>query len=549
MENSGDGEGREDSLFSVLRPVEPVRHTPPPAAPPPPRQEDALLALNQRIANLEKNILAQLENRALERGAPGAEPAPLAPAAKENEKLQARIAELESRLREFQERALSVVVSSKNIEETKAATRKEIEELLKVVREQQKYSEMDRQIHEQLEKSWHRVEELEKRLMDFYSGLAKNPAQPQFPMADLEKILGAVLDRKLTEICSLVEARIKQAELSSGGRLEEFVRKAKELFDHMEESLARQAAVTASRSEDYQRLHAEAELRRSAETEKLASVFGDQVEALRKELSDTGLRLAANYEDFSVKMETSTAGISGHLDALRKEMARAELMLIGNYSDFKGKAEEQAAGIKRLEGIVSGFFERQYGLISEKVSFLAARTVSRDELDGMVGALRDTLMKHLSAEAGALRSGEEERYSALSGRTVSPKEFEYELKRLKEVLLEGFAREANGVKDAEDEKYSAIVNRVSAAQEAVDAIDQSTFRIKAAAEAMAPSAKDLEKINPDSLLGVTGMILRRNLDFLKGLPGLMSGAVAEIEKTKKSAQAKLTAAFEKKPEK
>ncbi|MBU2575255.1 MAG: hypothetical protein KKH28_14395, partial [Elusimicrobia bacterium] len=181
--NSGfQGGQKKESIFAGLNPAPaaPSKSAPPskPAA-----DAESVVVLNRKIDELEKNIVSRLEKKIAEQfkaapsepppSAPGGPAAgggqPAAPAGAEA--LIAKIAELERRLEDFSRQASLSASQLRNIEESKISARREIEDLLKAVREQQKYTELDRQMHSQLEKSWARVEELEKKLMDFYASV------------------------------------------------------------------------------------------------------------------------------------------------------------------------------------------------------------------------------------------------------------------------------------------------------------------------------------------------------------------------------------------
>jgi hypothetical protein len=197
-----DFNNNKNSLFSGILPSETPVPQPQPqpaaAAPRPAAADEQVSALNKKIELMEKNILGQIEKKLSEPvpppPPPPPPPSPLAPAV-----LQ-KMAEMESRLKEFQEKFLFGAAQMKNVEESKIGARREIEELLKVVREQQKYSELDRQMHDQLEKAWLRVEEMEKRLMEFYGTVVKKPAEAVSPSAlaaEVYKIAEARLEERL----------------------------------------------------------------------------------------------------------------------------------------------------------------------------------------------------------------------------------------------------------------------------------------------------------------------------------------------------------------
>ena len=182
---------KKDSVFSGIFPSNE------PAPPPAPAQQsyrpaaadDSVSALNKKIELMERNIIGQIEKKLAEQVSPPPPPPPagLTPA------VISKMTEMENRLKDFQEKFLFGAAQMKNIEESKISARREIEELLKVVREQQKYSEMDRAMHDQLEKAWLRVEELEKRMMEVYSSAAKKPAEPAAPVVSPAEIAAAVL--------------------------------------------------------------------------------------------------------------------------------------------------------------------------------------------------------------------------------------------------------------------------------------------------------------------------------------------------------------------
>ncbi|MBI5745050.1 MAG: hypothetical protein HY952_10940 [Elusimicrobia bacterium] len=163
------GTPRKDSIFSSLAPAQPAPAPMPAPLPRPAADPEAINALKLKMDSLEKNIVAQLEKRLGDQSKAAAAAAPATPPPPPmHDLLYRKIEELERRLSD------SAAVSAsqlRNIEESKISARREIEDLLKAVREQQKYSEMDRQMHEQLEKAWTRAEELEKKLMDFYSSV------------------------------------------------------------------------------------------------------------------------------------------------------------------------------------------------------------------------------------------------------------------------------------------------------------------------------------------------------------------------------------------
>ncbi|MEK7720869.1 MAG: hypothetical protein AAB359_00605, partial [Elusimicrobiota bacterium] len=165
------GEQKKSSIFASIIPA-PAPLPAPAPTPRPAADSDSMAVLNQKMEALEKNIVSRLEEKIAEqlKAAPPAPPPSSVPVEQPapqpgGEALLSKISELERRLGDFSRQADLSASQLRNIEESKISARREIGELLKAVREQQKYTELDRQMHSQLEKSWTRVEELEQKLM------------------------------------------------------------------------------------------------------------------------------------------------------------------------------------------------------------------------------------------------------------------------------------------------------------------------------------------------------------------------------------------------
>lgn len=206
-----DNPGGGNSVFAGILP-----QAAPPAQPPVqpvteprrgPSADEAISAVKLKIEAMEKTLLAQIEKKLDERSAPpsGQPPAPPVPAI-----LLRKIEELEGRIRDYQERSVISAGQLKSIEESKIGARREIEDLLKAVREQQKFSELDRQMHEQLQKSWLRVEDLEKKLMDIFSSTAGPGAQGKVSLdADMvQKAVENAVTVRMGPLISVVEERL-----------------------------------------------------------------------------------------------------------------------------------------------------------------------------------------------------------------------------------------------------------------------------------------------------------------------------------------------------
>lgn len=202
---------KKDSVFAGIIPLSelapvpvqsPVHQAPRPAV-----GEEQVAALNRKIETMERNIVEQLGKKLAETLSPPPPPPP-PPVSAAMPELLSKIGEMEARFREFQEKFLLGAAQMKNIEESKMGARREIEDLLKAVREQQKYSELDRQMHAQLEKAWTRVEEMEKRMLEVYSEAAKRWETPAVPEISPEKIAADVV----RAVNSALDVRFKTLE-------------------------------------------------------------------------------------------------------------------------------------------------------------------------------------------------------------------------------------------------------------------------------------------------------------------------------------------------
>lgn len=189
---------KKDSVFSGIFPANEPPLPPPPVHAParPAVSEEQVATINKKLELMEKKLSEQPPAAPAEQTGAGAA-------------VLSKIAEMEARMKDFQEKFLLGAAQIKNIEESKISARREIEELLKVVREQQKYSELDRQMHDQLEKAWGRVEDMEKRLMDFYGTISKTPPQPA-PAAELPPEVYKLAEAALEERLKPLESALKE---------------------------------------------------------------------------------------------------------------------------------------------------------------------------------------------------------------------------------------------------------------------------------------------------------------------------------------------------
>ncbi|MBI4351870.1 MAG: hypothetical protein HY550_10550 [Elusimicrobia bacterium] len=303
---------KKDSIFSGLTPAPAPAPVPRPAA-----QDPEVSALKHKIEALEKKI-AEAVKAAVPAPPP---PAAAAPPESGEQFLLARLGELDRRLEEFARSALVSSAQMKNIEESKISARREIEDLLKVVREQQKYSEMDRQIHEQLEKSWRRVEELEKKLMDFYGTMLAGQQKKE----EIDGLLSRDLGGKIEALAAGLELRARAVEkkvleqdalLAAAPDLKSEIRT--ELARTREEtlSLAREQAAAAPdlKSEIRNELARTREETLSLAREQAASFRAVIEEQLKH-------RFELLWNSLTAELERSRGAAAGDMELLKKEFA------------------------------------------------------------------------------------------------------------------------------------------------------------------------------------------------------------------------------------
>ncbi|HBA61945.1 MAG TPA: hypothetical protein DCZ92_14255 [Elusimicrobia bacterium] len=338
--STGSGGTQKGSIFGSLAPAPAPAAAPrpapaPAAAPRPAVDSDALAALKLKIDALEKNIVAQLKAAAPAPGAPQQYmQAPPPPPARipEMDMLVRKFEEMDRRLSDFSQSAAMSASQLRNIEESKISARREIEDLLKAVRDQQKYSEMDRQMHEQLERAWTRAEELEKKLMEFYSSVLALETKRREDADRSSSSTTAALDALTARLASL-EARLADSKPSDELRAsqQEFARRAEE------QSRAQAAAIDALRAEmlaGMQKLSASSQAGevRASQEEFFARMSeewrrrADAQEASRQEMMGGIKESSASFKDVFenyVRKEIEIIGskVGAETEALRRELA------------------------------------------------------------------------------------------------------------------------------------------------------------------------------------------------------------------------------------
>ena len=376
---------KKDSVFSGMFPSNEPAPPPPPAhaAPRPAVSEEQVAALNRKIELMEKNIVGQIEKK-LSEHPPAAEQNPAGAAA------LSKIEEMEARMKDFQEKFLLGAAQIKNIEESKISARREIEELLKVVREQQKYSELDRAMHAQLEKAWTRVEELEKRMMEVYTTAAKKPAEPAAPAVSPAEIAAAVLkavDARLEERLAPLETALKNAAL----KIETGPAAVRGIEGRGGELSAAVDARLAGFSAEIRQLHIEAFAGKERVEEIITEVKRDVLSSVREVLAESGCVFIKHVD---------MAALDGRerMDALLK-------LTVDHVDGLSAVCGNNGLKMDALGSLVK----------SENMRMLAAVSAMRDEIE-------KALRAGIEAAAGAARAenaGQLEKIKKIYGLSAS----------------------------------------------------------------------------------------------------------------------------------
>jgi hypothetical protein len=365
---SGAGPKKE-SIFSSLAPAPaPAPAAAPAPAPRPAVDAEAVSALKSKIDALEKNIVSQLEKKfaeqfkaqipapqaapdhsaafgqkldslerliavQLSRPAPPPQQPPQRPL--EEGPLFRKIEELEHRLSDLGRSATFSASQMKNIEESKIGARREIEDLLKAVREQQKFSEMDRQMHDQLEKAWARAEDMERKLMDFYTSVLAMEAKRRDEAAAASDRSGAAIEALAARLAGLEE---KLGAIAARPADEGLKRAAADFT----------AAIAAER--EAAREEREAILARTEQDRR--AMLAAQSEAVRENMSSLKENAASFKETFDSyvrhELELLRDKVSGESEGLRRDMASMAEESRKFLRAQSGMAAEKAAEMERM---------------------------------------------------------------------------------------------------------------------------------------------------------------------------------------------------------
>lgn len=448
---NSDGRQNDNSIFAGIMPKQdPPRQTEAPRpVPPPPAPQEALGAVKKLMDDFEKSVLDSLDKKLAEAPRPAAQEAPPV-----SSLLLKKIEELESRLKSYQERNVIPAAQLKAAEEARISGRREIEDLLKAVREQQKFSELDRQMHEQLQKSWARAEELERKLLAIYEASARPappPAVPQVPAPPPQPALDAEALKE--SVASTVLARLERR------------------LAGLEERL-----ITASSAADSAFTRGERKGRDAAED--LKTEFRGLLSELRGELR-------SGFVSGAAELRIAADGVSGNV---RESVAEA-------------LREEARLGAEHVESVLSRLREREdalAGSISERLDSFAIK-----------GEQHSAAISEFSAAAARNAMALEKEMAELRGLVKE------ETERLRKSVAEELA--ANSARVGEEARMALAEAslRLEKAGAAASALARARAGLETVRGAISTAAVELDKLNLESLLGVSGVILRRNVRALR----------------------------------
>ncbi len=402
--------------------------------------DEQVAALNRKIELMERNIVCQLEKKLAEAPTPQP-PSPAIP------DVISKITEMETRFREFQEKFLMGAAQMKNIEESKISARREIEELLKVVREQQKYTELDRQMHDQLQKSWARVEELEKRMMEVYISASKKADAPPAPVFSQEKLVAGL--RKAVD--AGLEVRIKALE------------------DKLLEATQRQAASPRA-------------------VEAVTAAVAASLEARFNLLAEEASKVSSEREP------VWSEAFRGAKEEFRKEALEAVRQ---GFSEAGGVFERHLT-TALLEG--RDRLDTMARLLAERLGQLD--TASRENV-----AKVETLVAQLCTENGSVMTWLSDALAGLERNVQAG---------IREAAISATQQNRTELRRIH-EACSLSVSNAAMLGRADKILSDIDGRIEAMLAGVRKFIKNLEPVKLDSLLGVSGTIVRRSFDDLKSL--------------------------------
>ncbi len=390
---AGGGEGEGGPLFAVFRPAPaPVPVPVPPPAP-------------------------------LKAPAPPEQPPPPPPSQDREmiDYLKTKMTEMESKLRESQEKGLAFAYELKGREEARKESRREMEEFLAAVKRQQAESETERSRGLELEKARARIEALELKIMEFSASRPEPPVplKPEPPGPQETQLREEARRESRREMEKLRAA--SREDLSAefellGAKLAEKI-----LKETMEPLTARLAAESAAREKGLRDMR------------ELSGSMADKVSGLENAFSKKLADMETLSAGFSSQMASAVQAVADKNEELRalagtsfEGIAKAETAMAAEFSkmvsaneEFRSRLRDVSAGMeasrKETLGIVEDLKRALKAGGAQAADFAAGRLVSDSAPYnlGFLPACFDHLEKPFCAAQDSLaRTGADARESA-----------------------------------------------------------------------------------------------------------------------------------------
>lgn len=330
--------------------------------------------------------------------------------------LKVKMTELESKLRESQEKGLAFAYELKGREEARKESRREMEEFLAEVKRQQVESETERSRGLELEKSRTRIEALELKIMELSVPRVEAPP-PHAPAGEIEKLqaglkaelsgdfelLGAKLaDKFKKETLELLAARLARLDAESVRDLEELAKLRISLKEEIAEGFEllggklTEKILAEAMGPLAGRLDAESAAREKGlrDMRELAGSMADKVSSLENAFSKKIADMETLFAGFSLQMTAAVQAVGEKNEELRA--------LAG--TSFKGIEKVEAAMADEFGKMVSTGEEFRSGL--------------RDVSAGMEASRKETLII-VEGLKRALEAGGAQAADSVAGRLVS----------------------------------------------------------------------------------------------------------------------------------
>jgi hypothetical protein len=529
---------KKDSIFSSLMPASqaapiqaaPFAAAPLPAARPAVADQD-IYALKQKIEAMEKNIVSQLEKKIAEaRSVPQPPMPPMQPMqsiqpmppSMSPQFLLTKIAELDKKLEMFTSSAMLSAAQMKNVEESKISTRREIEDLLKVVREQQKYSEMDRQMHDQVEKSWHRVEELEKKLMDFYSSAMHKSAEegrvsPPLRSEEVERIVDARFQKFLADVDlrfrAVTEVMRKSDEDSRlapplradevgkvvDARFQKFLAEVDQRFRAVTEGMLRADEVGKVVDGRFQKFLENVDQRFRAVTDKLDGQFPAVMRKNEEKISAAISELDAKQAAFATEFRKLSPAIFAGEESVRALYAGVRSDML--FALKESLREEHTAITSHIDSFILDIEERMDSMSKLVLSHADGLTVQAGEAAAQ--------LKKIEAEAGINAQKARLDLAALGGK------IEEALRKNADETGERIQAESAKSADKIMEFSRLSSYSLSGAASLAGSLGELSGRLETLKDRIQGFADGFKSVKLESLLGVSGALVRRNYEGLQ----------------------------------